>query len=52
MCISKHQSFHHLVSRSSKWDYLMFNLTKPKVNLTTQDLIAKKIANSPKGTPI
>jgi hypothetical protein len=43
MCISKHQSFHHLVSGSWKWDYLMFNLTKPKVNLTTQDLITKKL---------
>jgi hypothetical protein len=43
MCISKHQSFHHLVLGSSKWDYSMFNLTKPKVNLTTQDLIAKKL---------
>lgn len=43
MCISKHQSFHHFVSGSWKWDYLMFNLTKPKVNLTTQDLITKNL---------
>ncbi len=48
MCISKHQPFHHLVSRSSKWDYLMFNLTKPKVNLTTQDLIVKILLNHKK----
>ncbi len=43
MCISKHQSFHLLVLGSWEWDYLMFNLTKPKVNLTTQDLISKNI---------